>query len=158
VRILYTAGMVLLFCLCSCRTETIQCGLAGLEVYFVRFTDEEVNKPMLFVYKKDNLFDSLVDSVVTFTKQIGTSDTMQFLHHLDGDHDYKLKLPGSNTVYAITGITPGNHYTEKIQTGIVNDMRLYTCTNNTVSYTVNGQQYGQPNVVTGLYNVDYINK
>ena len=83
---------------------------------------------------------------------------MQFLGHLDDDHDYKIKLPASTTVYTISGITLGNHYTEKIQTGLVDDLVKYGCSNNTVSYTLNGQQFGDPNVMSGVYNVAYIQK
>jgi len=158
MRVLYILGAVLLFCLFSCRTETLQCSAAGVEVYFAGFTYEEVNKTMLFVYKKDNLFDSLVDSVAAYCQQIGTSDTMQFLSHLDDDHDYKVKLLGSNAVYTITGITLGNHYTEKIQTGLVDDLVKYGCGNNTVSYTLNGKQFGNPNVMSSVYNIAYIQK
>ena len=77
---------------------------------------------------------------------------------LDDNHDYQVKLLKSNTVYAIAGLTLGNHYTDKYQTGMVNDLVLYGCINNTVSYTLNGQQFGQPNVMSGVYNVVYINK
>ena len=108
--------------------------------------------------QSDNHFDNLVDSVTAYTEQIGTSDTMQLLYHLNDTSDYKVKLPDSNTVYSITGLTPGNHYTEKMQTGLVDDLVKYGCENNTIAYTLNGQQYGSPNVQSGVYNVVYINK
>ena len=158
MRALYALVIILLLSLFSCRTETLQCGSAGVEVYFVGFTNNEVNNAMVYVYKKDNLFDNLVDSVTAYTEQIGTSDTMQLLYHLNDTSDYKVKLPDSNTVYSITGLTPGNHYTEKMQTGLVDDLVKYGCENNTIAYTLNGQQYGSPNVQSGVYNVVYINK
>jgi hypothetical protein len=83
---------------------------------------------------------------------------MTISNALDDDHDYQVKLSGSNTVYSITGLTLGNHYTDKYQHGIVNDLVLRECINNTISYTLNGQQFGQPNVMSGVYNVVYIIK
>ena len=155
---IYVLSIVLLFSLFSCRTETIQCSPAGVEVYFLGVTNGEMNKATVIVYKKDNLFDSLVDSVSTYVEQMRTSDTLKLLTHLDDDHDYQVKLSGSDTVYSLTGLTLGNHYTDKIQTGMVNNLVNYVCSNNTVSYTLNGQQFGNPNVMSGVYNVVYINK
>lgn len=151
-------SFVLLFCLFSCRTETLQCSPAGIEVYFVGASYGDISKATVFVYKKDNIYDSLVDSVSTYIEQMGTSDTTKLLTHLDDDHDYQVKLLGSNTIYSITGLTLGNHYTDKIQTGIVDDLVKYGCVNNTVSYTLNGEQYGNPNVMSGVYNAVYINR
>ena len=158
MKALYALSFILAISLFSCRTQTLQCGAAGVEVYFVGYTYEEAKNTTLFVYKKDNLFDSLIDSVAAYSQQVGTSDTMQFLSHLDDDHDYKIKLPATNTVYTITGITLGNHYTEKMQTGLVDDLVKYGCSNNTISYTLNGQQFGSPNIMSGVYNVAYIQK
>jgi hypothetical protein len=158
MRVVYVLSIILLFSLFSCKTETLQCTPAGVKVYFVGFTFGEASNAMVFVYKKDNLFDSLIDSVASTCQQKGNSDTMMMLHALDDDHDYHVKLPGSNTVYSITGLTLGNHYTEKHQTGMTNDLVKYGCVNNTVSYTLNGQQSGKPNVMSGVYNVVYINK
>lgn len=158
MRAICVLGIIMLLFLFSCKTKTIQCSPAGLKVYFVGFTNNEANNAMLFVYKKDNLLDSLIDSVASRCEQIGASDTMIMPRALDDDHDYRVKLVGSNNVYAITGLTLGNHYTDKIQTGIVNDLVLYGCVNNTVSYTLNGQQFGKPNVMSGVYNTVYINK
>jgi hypothetical protein len=154
----YVLGIILSFSLFSCRTETIQCGPAGVQVYFVGFTHGEVNNATLFIYKKDNLFDSLVDSVAYTVQQKGNSDTMMLPHTLDDDHDYQVKLSDSNTVYSITRLTLGNHYTDKYQTGLVDDLVLRECVNNTISYTLNGQQFGQPSVMSGVYNIVYINK
>ena len=158
MRAIYVLIIIMLFTLFSCRTETIQCTPAGLKVYFVGFNYNELNKAMVFVYKKDNAFDSLIDSVFSPGQPQGTSDTLMLPRPLDDDHDYKVKLSGSNTVYTITGITVGNHYSDKYQTGLINDLVLRTCTNNTISYTLNGQQFGQPSVMSGVYNVVYINK
>jgi len=158
MRVIYALSTLLLFSLFSCKTETIQCNPAGVKVYFVGFTYNDVSKAMVFVYKKDNLFDSLIDSVASYGQQKGTSDTMFLLHTLDDDHDYQVKLPHSNIVYSLTALTLGNHYTDKYQKGIVNDLVLRECVNNTVSYTLNGQQFGQPNVMSGVYNVLYIHK
>ncbi len=158
MRGLYVLSIILLFCVFSCRTQTLQCSAAGVEVYFIGTTYDNVNKATVFVYQKDNLFDSLIDSVATYSEQMGTSDTAKLLTHLDDDHDYQIKLAGSNTVYSITGLTLGNHYTDKIQTGIVDDLVKYNCVNNTVSYTLNGQQFGNPSVMSGVYNVVYISK
>ena len=158
MRGLYALSIVLVFCLFSCRTETLQCSPAGVEVYFVGFSDNEVNKVTVFTYKKDNLFDSLTDSATIYSEQIRSSDTMQLLYHLSDDNDYQVKLLNSTTVYSFTGLTLGNHYTDKIQTGLVNDLVKYGCENNTISYTLNGQQFGKPNVMSGVYNIVYINK
>jgi hypothetical protein len=158
MRAICVSGVVMLFCLFSCRTETLQCEPAGLKVYFVGFTYGELDKAMVFVYKKDNVFDSLIDSVFSPGQQQGTSDTLMLPRTLDDDHDYRVKLSGSNTVYSITGLTLGNHYTDKYQAGAVNDLVLRGCLNNTISYTLNGQQFGQPNVMSGVYNVVYIDK
>ena len=158
MRAICVLSIVLFFSLFSCKTETIQCNPAGAKVYFVGFTNNEVNKVTIFEYKKDNLFDSLVDSMTSYCQQKGTSDTMMLLHVLDDDHDYRVKLLQTNTAYTITGLTLGNHYTDKYQHGLVNDLVLRECINNTISYTLNGQQFGQPNVMTGVYNIVYINK
>jgi len=158
MRVLYVLSIFMLCSLFSCKTETLQCDPAGVKVYFVGFPFDEVNSTRLFVYKKDNLFDSLVDSVAFYSQQQGASDTVMASYGLDDDHDYQVKVLGSNTIYNITGLTLGNHYTEKIQTGLVDDLVKYGCINNTISYTLNGQQFGQPNVMSGVYNVVYINK
>jgi len=159
MRVLYILSIVLFFSFLSCKTETIQCGAAGLQIYFVGFTFNEANTATVFVYKQDNLFDSLVDSEAMHCEQVGTSDTIMMLsaHALDDGHDYQVKLSGSGTVHAITGLTPGNHYTDKIQTGIGDELD-YLCSNNTVSYTLDGQQFGQPGVMSGVYNIAYIQK
>ena len=159
MKIVYVSGIMLLCSLFSCQTETVQCNKAAVDICFVGFTNSEVNNVVVYAYKKDNLFDTLVDSMIVAGQQQGTiySDTMLSEHPLDDGEDYRVKLQGSNTVYSITGLTPGNHYSERIQTGI-GDMVKYGCINNTVSYTLNGQLTGQPNVMSGIYNTVYIVK
>lgn len=129
-----------------------------VQVCFVGFTNDEVDNIMVYVYKKDNLFDNLIDSEMLTEQREGNTDTMTMMYALNDTNDYRVKLLDINTVYSITGLTLGNHYTEKIQTGLVDDLVKYGCINNNISYTLNGQQYGAPNVMSGVFNVVYINK
>lgn len=142
----------------SCKTETKTCEPASVELYLVGFTVEETGAAYLLSYKKNGVFDTLVDSSRLAKGLLNAgSDTTIFMRSFTDDYDYRLVLPAMGRVYELKGLTPGNHYTQTFQTSLFN-MVAFGCKNTTVSYTLNGQTVGNPKVMTANYNDIYIKR
>jgi hypothetical protein len=123
----------------SCSTETIVCHENGMFMSGVGFTMTDLGGAILYRYKKDNIFDSLVDSAqVNFA--VPHSDTSVLTRSITADYDYKLLLPATNAIYNITAITASGSKTQTIHEGLF-DQKAYACSLRLASYSINATIY-----------------
>ena len=89
----------------SCRAHRdVYCYDPILEIFGIGYTANDLAKVNVYAYKKNNLFDSLIDSVFTDSVRPQSFDTSLFTA-LSVDRDYVISLPAINKTYYIAGIT-----------------------------------------------------
>ncbi len=132
---------VFLMCLFSCSTETIVCQDPQILVSCVGFTAADFSQgTILYRYKKDNAFDSLIDSTQA-ENHLVNSDTLFVTKEISGDYDYKLLLPATNAAYFIANINYEGNKTQRVPE---DGGKAYSCFTHIASYTVNSTPYTRP--------------
>jgi hypothetical protein len=132
------------FFLFSCGKKTIVCQNPGVLIACVGFTASDFNQgAILYRYKKDNAFDSLVDTNAAINR-ILYSDTLFITAVTNDSYDYKLSLTGPASTYNITSINYGGSKTQQVPEGIGSGGKAYTCFTHVASYTVNSTVYTRP--------------
>jgi hypothetical protein len=130
-------------CMFSCTPKTIVCQEPGVVITLAGFTNADFSHgTILYRYKKDNAFDSLVDSLKGDYVS-PASGNVSIARISSGGYDYKLVLPATNAAYEITAITFGGNKTQSIQPEFL-DNRDYVCYMNLASYAVNATTYTSP--------------
>ncbi len=140
-NILKIACILIIPVLSSCpgpKSHDINCTDGFLQIIGVGFAASDFNAAMIVKYKKDNLFDSTIDSG-SVTLSIVSSDTCLLWSHsptLIPGYDYKLWLPAINKTYYITDITQAGQLHRSVP---YRDPPVQ-CVNKMVSCKVNGAE------------------
>ncbi len=107
-------GMMILLSSCpGPHNREALCYDGTIYLYGAGFNASDFTYGMVYKYKQDNLFDSVIDSQL-FQLNVTGNDTFQLnttYGPLTAKYDYSLKLPGINKTYTISHITQtGRNY------------------------------------------------
>jgi hypothetical protein len=128
----------------SCHNETVVCKAPAVQLFAVGFTAADFSQgAILYRYKKDSVFDSLIDSF-SIGYAISISDTTPLSQVFSNDYDFRLTLKATGSNFDITGINMGGTKTQTIQRGIIFNDKAYSCFLQVTTYDINGSHFTQP--------------
>ncbi len=144
--LLLSALIFVIFSAVSCRkkTDVVSCTNTDLYLYGAGFDWTDVESGMLYTYKQDNAFDSVIDSarISAYTLDGDTST----LAVMPAGFDYKIVMPVIGRVYLVSGITRTGQVTKAFTytDGPVHH-EPFVCYNEVVSCNINGVLYSASN-------------
>ncbi len=129
------------FVSCNCKA-TISCSNDALYIRTTGYTLADVDSVLFIAYKADGAFDTVIDTQrVSVLERTFSNDTCTLDWRAVGGQDYKVIFPTTGIVYTITQLQlAGTPMQEIIYDCGKGDADRH-CTNQLLSYTVNGQSY-----------------